>query len=107
MNPSDQEQWLVQHIPHRLRVCLAYSDLQEKLMPDTADQETRKKIGWHCVLTAAFEGRMAAIRWLIEFVGIRDRKGKPDRPNRHSTDVSITSIKGGQEIDLSSPEAAI
>lgn len=98
MNPSDQEKWRAQHIPHRLRVCLAGSPLQKELMVE--------KIGTYCILAAALEGRMAAIRWLIEFVGIRDCKGEPGRPNRYRTDVSITFIQGGKEIDLSSPEAA-
>jgi hypothetical protein len=98
MFPSDQEKWRAQHIPHRLRVCLAGSPLQRELMLEN--------IATYCIVAAAAEGRMAAIRWLIEFVGIRDFKGRPGRPNRHRTDVSISLIQGGKEIDLSSPEAA-
>jgi hypothetical protein len=49
---------------------------------------------------------MAAIRWLIDFIGIRDKEGKPARPRRWGDhDVSITSLPGGREIDLSSHEA--
>ena len=107
MNPEEQNQWLVQHIPHRLRACLAYSDVQKELMPDTADQESQRNIEAYCVLIAAVEGRMAATRWLIEFVGICDRNGKPGRPTLRKTDVSITSIHGGKLIDRSSPDATI
>ena len=107
MNPEEQNQWLVQHIPHRLRACLAFSDVQKELMPDTADQESQRNIEAYCLLIAALEGRMAAIRWLIEFVGICDRNGKPGRPTLRKTDVSITSIQGGKLIDCSSPDATI
>jgi len=109
MNPDERNQWLVQHIPHRLRACLAHSGVQKELMPDTADEKTQQNIVAHCVLIAALEGRMAAIRWLIEFVGIRDYNGKPGRPKPHKagTDVSITSIQGGKLIDLSSHDATI
>jgi hypothetical protein len=104
MNHSDQEKWLAQHIPHRLRVCLAYSAVQKELLPDTVDRDTLGKIGLNCVLIAAVEGRMAAIRWLIEFVGISGRAG---RPKRYNTDVSITSIQGGKPIDPFSHDAVI
>lgn len=48
---------------------------------------------------------MAAIRWLIEFVGIRDVNGKPKQPKLRKTDVSISFIQGGKPIDIDSPEA--
>lgn len=47
------------------------------------------------------------MRWLIEFVGVVDSKGKPGRPNRRSVDVSIAQIMGGREIDLGSVEALL
>ena len=52
---------------------------------------------------------MAAIRWLIEFVGIRESNGQPVRPKPYRTQVSMSLIQGGegQEIDLLSREAAI
>jgi hypothetical protein len=74
-------------------------------MPDSADQESQRNVEAHCVLIAALEGRMAAIRWLIEFVGICDRNTKPGRPTLRKTDVSTTSIQGGKLIDCSSPDA--
>lgn len=56
------------------------------------------------VRTAAFEGRMVAMRWLIEFVGICEKKGEPDRPPPRKTSVSIASL-GGEKINLLLPEA--
>jgi hypothetical protein len=48
---------------------------------------------------------MASMRWLIEFVGVADSKGKPSLPKPHPKDISITCIQGGEKIDLTSPEA--
>ncbi len=107
MNLSNQDQWLTEHIPHRFRSCLVGLPLQDELMTAIADGKTRDSIKAHCLLSAVSEGRMAAIRWLIEFVGIRDFNGKPGHPKPRRTDVSITCIQGGEPIDPSSHDAAI
>ena len=70
-------------------------------------EERRRRVRGRCIGNAAWEGRMAGMRWLIEFVGIVDSKGKPDRPNRRTVDVSVTHIAGGREIDLAAPEAIV
>jgi hypothetical protein len=108
MNPSDEEQWLAQHIPHRVGACLTCLPLQEELMPSAADEETRNKIRYRFFQNAAWEGRMAGMRWLIDFVGIAaDSNGKPRRPTRYGdADVSITCIQGGEKMDLASSDAA-
>jgi hypothetical protein len=106
MNATEQDQWLAEHIPHRVRACLALSALQDELMPQSTDEETRIRTKAGFQIMAAFEGRMAAMRWFIELVGIRDYKGKPDRPRQFPTAVSIESIQGeDQRIDLFSDEA--
>jgi hypothetical protein len=74
-------------------------------MPDTADEKARQNIRGFCPVTAALEGRMVALRWLIEFVGIRERKGKPARPRIGNTGVSILSIEGGRQIEIPSPQS--
>ena len=76
-------------------------------MLEVAGDALRLKIRAACFERAVWEGRMVAMRWLIDFVGIAaDREGKPRRPTWYSdADVSITDI-GGQKIELSSPEAA-
>jgi hypothetical protein len=106
MDSEEQDRWLVEHIPHRLRACLALSPLQDELMPQSADEETRERTKAVFMIMAAFEGRLAAMRWLIELVGVCERKGEPDRPRPFPTAVSIKSIQGeDQRIDLSSDEA--
>jgi hypothetical protein len=105
MDPSQQQEWLDQHVPHRLRACLPFLTLEEEMMPDAVDENARQNIRGCFFVTAALEGRMVALRWLIEFVGIRERKGKPDRPKLGNTGVSILCIKGGEQIRIPSPEA--
>lgn len=109
MKPTDQVQWLAEHIPHRLRACLAELPLQNELMPANASETLRLGIRARCCDAAAWEGRMAAARWLIEFVGIAaDPNGNPRRPTKYGeADASITSIRGKEtdRIDLGSSEA--
>jgi hypothetical protein len=108
MNAADQEQWRAQHIPHRLRACLTGLPLQHELTKTIEDEKIQESTIIHCLSRTVSEGRMAAIRWLIEFIGVGERKkGKPGRPNRRGNDVSINMIGGGKEIDLDSHEAEI
>ena len=106
MKPSDEEVWLRQHIPHRLRACLTWLPLQSELLTTITDANAHASIMHRCFLHTVSEGRMAAIRWLIEFVGIREVNGKPEYPSPRKTDVSISFIQGGKPIDIDSPEAA-
>jgi hypothetical protein len=108
MNAADQEQWWAQHIPHRLRASLIGLPLQRELTKTIEDQRTRESIVFHWLSRSVSEGRFAAMRWLIEFVGVGERKkGKPGPPSRRGNDVSINMIDGGKEIDLDSHEAEI
>lgn len=107
MDPAKQDRWLSEHVPHRIRASLSGLALQDELMPATAGDELRASIRARSLFNAAWEGRIAGIRWLIEFVGVVDRGGKPDRPNRRGADVGITDIAGGVEFDLSVPEALV
>jgi hypothetical protein len=105
MNPSDEQAWLGQHIPHRLRACLTWLPLQSELLTTITDANAHASIMHRCFLHTVSEGRMAAMRWLIEFVGIRDVNGKPEQPKLRKTDVSISFIQGGKPIDIDSTEA--
>jgi hypothetical protein len=62
-------------------------------MLNVADDALRLKIRAGCCERAVWEGRMAAMRWLIDFVGIAaDCNGKPRPPTRRKADVSIGFI---------------
>jgi hypothetical protein len=107
---AHRNQWLTQHIPHRLSACLAELPLQSELfMLQVADDALRLTIRAACCERAVWEGRMVAMRWLIDFIGVAaNREGNPRLPTRYSdADVSISDILRGQKIELSSPEAAI
>jgi hypothetical protein len=107
MPSDDQKKWLDQHIPHRLHAALADLPLQREIIQALGESH-RQEIEERCKVSATTQGRLAAIRWLIEFIGVQDRRGKPDRPRQsstNSTDISISQIQGGKAFDLSLPEA--
>jgi hypothetical protein len=105
-SPNDHDDWLHHHVPYRIRAGLAGLSFASEFLPATADDALRARFAEACLQNAACEGRMAAIRWLIDFIGIHDKQGKPARPHRWGDhDVSITSLPGGSEIDLDSNEA--
>jgi len=107
-SPKDRDDWLHHHIPHRIRAGLAGLSFASEFLPATADAALRTRFAEACLQNAACEGRMAAIRWLIDFIGVRNKQGKPARPHQWGDhDVSITSLPGGREIDLDSDEAKI
>jgi hypothetical protein len=104
---KDRAEWLRCHIPYRLQAGLAGLPLASEFLPATAEPALRAQFTAICLNNAVCEGRLAAIRWLIEFIGIRDKKDKPAKPLRLGEhDVGITSL-GGSEVDLDSPEAEI
>jgi hypothetical protein len=105
---KDRADWLHHHIPYRIRAGLAGLSFASEFLPERADAALRTRFAEAWLQSAAYEGWMAAIRWLIDFVGVRDQQGKPARPHRWGDhDVSITSLPGGPEIDLDSNEAEI
>ena len=69
LSATEQKGWLIQHIPHRVCAALALLGTQGhwKLPPEPKLSGVH---GW-CVGRSVEEGRMTAIRWLIEFVGIK------------------------------------
>lgn len=125
LDVNEQDCWLNQHLPNR--VCAAWVRLpglkgewkctqERQLGPgDFANGDPNEV--W-CICRAVEHGRKAAMRWLIEFVGIvfDDRSKDPIRPIRRNKDVSIQSFvaKGsGLELEVildranPSPEARI
>lgn len=111
LNPKEQEEWLIQHLPNR--VGAAWVDLpdmqgewdwkgQRPLGPGHFTRNVDENQVW-CYCRAVENGQKAAMRWLIEFVGIRlNEKGKPDRPRRLDTDVSIQSfVADGSDLQVS------
>lgn len=83
--PSSHSEWWTLHIPSRFWAAFAHTPLHPGLGELEIDEFTA-----HAVQM----GRTVALRWLIEFVGIRDPKGN---------DIRIDDL-GGRLFDKSSEE---
>ena len=105
MSKPEQDKWLQDHIPHRVRVMLASTkELQKRRpsgQPTWPDQTVER-----CWTDAVWEGRLSALRWLCEFVGVQDDgTGKAKRPRKWPSDTDIEDLPKGKCVDLPSPEA--
>jgi len=115
MNYSEQSEWVARHIPHRVRAAVARLPMQNSLLQveasiDPECRTERDEIYWRCATDSIWEGRMAATRWLIEFVGIkRDENGGPTecKKKKGSKDVRIDDLDGGKLFDPSNPDAQL
>jgi hypothetical protein len=106
LSPDDQEAWLDQHLPNRVgAVWVDLPDMkggwewkgQRPLGPGHFAQNADRNQVW-CICRAVENGQKAAMRFLIEFVGIALKEDKnykeegiPGRPTKYDdgTDVSI------------------
>ena len=104
LDPAVQRQWLRQHIPHRICAALTWLEMKgDWEMPPHPEWKDREKDKFHiwCAGRSVDEGRKAAMRWLIEFVGIKtDAKKNPVRPDRRPTDVWIEHFHPGDVTRL-------
>ena len=116
MPTLDQHRWITEHIPHRVRAACArlphleQSLLRVKAFIDPSELKTEEEqIYWRCATDAIWEGRLAVIRWLIEFVGVKqDNNGNPSekkKGEKNVNDVLINDFDGGSKLDLSTAEA--
>jgi hypothetical protein len=102
MDREEQNEWLVKHIPHRVRAATARlqmekSPLQVQALIDPEGRDEKDKIYWRCATDSIWEGRLAATRWLIEFVGIKrsEKNGQPSECRKNpgpTTSVLVTSM---------------
>ncbi len=115
LTPQDQLEWRRSHIPHRVRAAIARLDMTKSVLAvvaviDPMIETKDDKINWRCATDAIWEGRIAATRWLIEFVGIREKHGNPAGPkagSKKSCDIDISHFSCGPSglFDLKRPEA--
>lgn len=107
MTPKDKTDWLETHIPYRVRAALARIPLQVELLKLPQFLPAKSRIETRCEGDAIWEGRLAATRWLIEFIGVSaDQSGKPKIPARWPHDARVDDI-GGKVFCLSRPEAVV
>jgi hypothetical protein len=103
-------EWLDQHVRSRVHATLAQPrrvrEQIDRLPSETPDGE-RAQLEF--LLQASWEGRHAAFRWLIEFVGvIRDKHGNA-RPSskKYDDDFRIDDLPGGKTIPIPSSDATL
>ncbi len=115
MDADEQRDWICRHIPHRLRAAIARLPMENSLLHVKAsiDPERRTdqdEVYWRCATDSIWEGRLAATRWLIEFIGVkRDGNGKATehKKQKGSKDVRIDDLDGGKPFDLADPNAQL
>ena len=109
MDQQEQCEWITKHIPHRVRAAIARIDMEGSLLRvkaviDPTLRTDEDKIYWRCSTDSIWEGRLAATRWLIEFVGIQEKNGNPAAcPKKRKDDVRIDDFDGGVLLDPSTP----
>jgi hypothetical protein len=116
-DPKVQTDWLVQHVPHRIRAALTWTNYLEKTLPELPlpPDQMIERAGFFSGM-AVWEGKHAAMRWLIEFIGITSNdSGEPNDPRKvrkkkqkmsHARfDVDITDLPGGEYFDHTNDDA--
>src|SRR5437867_220410 len=113
MDGHEQSEWLTMHIPHRVRAAIARLNMEQSLLRVKAIIEPQlrtdeDKIYWRCSTDSIWEGRLAATRWLIGFVGIKqDNAGNPAVCKKVDKDVRIDDFDGGRLLGPSTPEGRL
>ena len=95
---------MTKHIPHRVRAAIARIDMTSSLLRVAAFIDPQRRtnldeIYWRCSTDSIWEGRLAATRWLIEFVGIKQGLGGKSakcEKKKGSKDVRIDDLDGGR-----------
>jgi hypothetical protein len=111
MDQHEQNEWVTKHIPHRVRAAVARLNMEDSILGmnaliDPALRTDEDRIYWRCSTDSIWEGRLAATRWLIEFVGIkRGNDGNPVASTKKGKDVRIDDLEGGRLLDPSTPRA--
>ena len=105
MDQHEQDKWITMHIPHRVRAAIARIDMENSLLRvntliDPALPTNEAKIYWRCATDSIWEGRLAATRWLIEFVGIQqDKNGNPIAClKKWKDDVRVTDFSAAAHL---------
>lgn len=109
MIPSEQSEWIARHIPHRVRAAVARLPMKNSLLQveasiDPVRRTEQDEIYGRCATDSIWEGRLAATRWPIEFVGIkRDENGKPaecNKKKRSKDDIPREAVGGRVSVVL-------
>lgn len=107
LSPQQQEKWLVDHIPHRIRATLYGIPMHPPWDLPPIHVAPNERLSLRCIANGAWEGRMTALRWLIMFVGIKqDGSGCAcEAALGPASDMRIDGILGGVLFPPSHPDA--
>jgi hypothetical protein len=107
----DTNEWLHEHIPHRVRGVLVGTGLLPEFGKATTWPDC-DPVQWRFITDAGWESRIICVRWLIEFVGIKMGKIGPEMPKRmkknpatHDFDVGIEAFDPSALYPLGGPHA--
>jgi hypothetical protein len=97
ISESEKEVWLVQHVPHRICAALTWLDMGGAwTMPKPPDMPKTGDFHVWCLNRSVEEGHLAAMRWLIEFIGVTlNQSEKPVPPNAHKNGKSVSIAQVG------------
>jgi hypothetical protein len=116
MDADQQARWLKEHIPHRIRAAAARLPMENSLLQVTATIDphpltAQGRIFWRFATDSIWQGRLVAMRWLIEFIGVRENsQGQPAKCQhnpRFPHDVFIDDLAGGALFCPNAPEAQL
>jgi hypothetical protein len=106
---DETKQWLLEQIPLRVTAGILGSEICDEWAGSEDSPDSRVGLRSACLQDASYLGRLAAVRWLIEFVGIQEVKdrnqGPIPRPSRAakavlfdgvSDDFGLSMLPGGR-----------
>src|SRR5271156_6246931 len=114
MDAAEQARWLKDHIPHRIRAAAARLPMENSLLQVTATIDphpltAQGRVFWRFATDSIWQGRLVAMRWLIEFIGVKESsQGQPAECQHNPKfphDVFIVDIAGGVFFSPKAPEA--
>lgn len=114
ISPDEARVWLWQHIPFRVTAAIVETIICEEWAATTPRVMMPPGIRSVCWNDAAYQGRISAVRWLIEFIGIQEHSKKPVPSfaanaiahGKPTTDFGIGMLPGGVFMSTSYADAA-
>lgn len=110
ITPADIQDWLFRstptkprnHVPHRIRALwanLASLDQRQKSSPESISSTRVQRIRRRCETDAIWEGRIAALRWLIEFIEIKPAPKHEKDACKASDFYGAVPFSPGKDLD--------
>src|ERR1035441_3083843 len=109
MGETEKErEWRTEHLMHRIRAALDTTSLLDETLTTHDSASYNRKLSLDlCAEQARHEGHIAALRWLIDFVGINAAEDlQPKRPPTwRSTSEDLSRFGQHQLIPIPSDDA--